>query len=312
MPVENLSQYFKGLSDEERDLILERKGYDSTVDVEEPTKEFIAKISVGSIDADGDYIVPDGIDTSRYMLNPVLLWGHKHTEFPIGKCLDIKKENNSIIAKYKVADTTLANELWSLIKGGFLRANSVGFLPKEMYIKGQSEFNTICKNLGIDIKACKRIITKWVLLENSLVSIPSNKDALIMAYTTKSLELSDKLVKELDITCKDAEVATAEAVTTEEVTTEEAPAEAAVTEVKPEYIRYSDITLGNGSKIKLGHKEDGSTILLEEIAKVQEEPKVEQPPKEEPPKVWNVIRHGSKEDKALRDKQLQKNGFIIK
>jgi hypothetical protein len=181
-----------------------------------------------------------------------------------------------------------------------------------MYIKGQSEFNTICKNLGIDIKACKRIITKWVLLENSLVSIPSNKDALIMAYTTKSLELSDKLVKELDITCKDAEVATAEAVTTEEVTTEAAPTEAVPTEVKPEYIRYSDITLGNGSKIKLGHKEDGSTILLEEIAKVQEEPKVEQPPKEEPPKVWNVIRHGSKEDKALRDKQLQKNGFIIK
>jgi len=54
--------------------------------------------------------------------------------------------------------------------------------------------------MGLDAETkAQRIITKWELLENSIVSIPANPLALIQAISAKSIVLSDKTIKELDL-----------------------------------------------------------------------------------------------------------------
>ena len=194
----SLEQYLGKFEDAE--AILERKGWDTAVSInEDEEKVFVATINSNVVDADGDIVMPDGCNIERYINNPILLWGHNHSNPPIGKCTDIKIDNTGITAKYKMANTTVANEIWSLIKGGFLKANSVGFIAIKSLLKGTKAFNDFVEKTKIDATNCKRIITNWMLLENSLVSIPSNQSALIQAIATKSIVLDEKLTKELGI-----------------------------------------------------------------------------------------------------------------
>jgi len=182
------------------DAVIVRKQYtnEGMIIEADEDKTFIATISDISPDMDKDIVYSKGADITRFMKAGPVLWSHAHSSPPVGKVTELTIGETSIKAKIKMADTPFANELWSLIKGGFLKTNSIGFVVKNAILKGTKDFSDFITKSGIRASGnCNRIITDFILVENSLCSIPSNENALIEAISTKSINLDDKLSKEL-------------------------------------------------------------------------------------------------------------------
>jgi len=180
--------------------VVERKGFVPEIKIMDGEERMItAAISTSAVDADGDIVVPGGCDLSRYVKNNVVIWNHNYSEPCIGKALEIRATNYAVEAKIQFADTPRALEIWSLVKGSYLKSHSVGFITQESLMQGTSNYKTYCKEMGINEPKCKRIVTKWLLLEDSIVNLPSNPDALTAAISSKSISLSDKTIKELDL-----------------------------------------------------------------------------------------------------------------
>lgn len=136
-------------------------------------------------DRDGEMVLPQGIDLTDYRKNPVVIWGHKHSDgLPIGKNIWIKydKVKNALIAKTQYADHTFANEVYEYRKN-FPLGVSIGFIAKEWLDKDEFDDVTL-KSIGLtkkDVAGVNRIFTKCSLLEYSLVNIPSVADATMLA-----------------------------------------------------------------------------------------------------------------------------------
>jgi HK97 family phage prohead protease len=232
--VSSLKPYGIDIEGLDENAVIERKAYHPIIKLlPDEEKTIIADITTSSLDADGDMVIPHGADLSRFVKNPIVVWSHNYSEPCIGKALEIRSTPHSLEAKIKFADTARANEIWSLVKGGFLRCNSIGFINQKSLIAGTDEFKDYCKEKEIDGKNCKRIITKWILMENSVVNIPSNSDALIQEISAKTITLSDKTIKELELK--------AEEVKTEPIVIK--PEEIPVIVVKPKPVEKPKFTL---------------------------------------------------------------------
>lgn len=183
------------------EAIIDRKQFADTLTIgEDEERTVICKISTKNVDSDGDCVYPMGVDTSVYLNNPLVLFSHRHSELPIGKTVGLLVTENDITAKIKMAPTEQGNEIFELIKGGFLRCSSIGFIIKEAFVRGQKEFSEFLTKKELNVSDnCNRIISKFVLLENSFVPLPSNTEALMQAVSTKSIKLSDKMAKEMEL-----------------------------------------------------------------------------------------------------------------
>lgn len=148
---------------------------------DENERSVVSFISTISPDRYGEIVMPEGVDTKNYEKNPVVLLNHT-SPLPVGKNLWIKKEATGIKAKTQFADTAVGNDLMKLYKDGFMRAFSIGFIPKV-----------------IDTDNEKRIVHKESeLLEYSAVTIPANQDALMLSYkAVQSIELKEILEREV-------------------------------------------------------------------------------------------------------------------
>jgi HK97 family phage prohead protease len=216
--VSSLKPYGVDIEGLDENAVVERKAYHPVIKLlPDEEKTIIADISTSSLDADGDMVMPCGADLSRFVKNPIVMWSHNYSEPCIGKALEIRSTPNSLEAKIKFADTLRANEIWSLVKGGFLKCNSIGFINQKSLIAGTDEFKEYCKEKSIDGKNCKRIVTKWTLMENSVVNIPSNPDALISEISAKTITLSDKTIKELELKTEPVEPVVINVIKPEEI-----------------------------------------------------------------------------------------------
>lgn len=167
----------------------------------------VGYISTAGIDRDAEILLPSGCDLSQFRKAPQVLWGHDYNAPPIGKAIwvkpDSKKSPAGILAKTVYATTARAEEIWQLVKGGFLKTFSVGFVPIKSVIQGAADWDKTCDKLteqGYDFnrEKVKRIYLKWILLEYSKVSVPANIEALTVAVA-KGLDLSKDLCDELGI-----------------------------------------------------------------------------------------------------------------
>jgi len=161
-----------------------------SIDVEERTIEVV--MSTSSVDRDGDIVVTKGIGLKDYLENPVVLWAHNSSIPPIGKILDIVKEDNLMRGTVKFANTPMAEEIFQLYVGGFLKTWSIGFGYKEMdYIRDENE-NITGYNL-----------TETDLYELSACPVPSNPEALVRACKgLKDENLKGLLLKEAGVEVK--------------------------------------------------------------------------------------------------------------
>jgi len=160
---------------------IERK----TIDAEQGIYE--AMISTESIDRDGDVIRAAGVDTSNYMRNPVVLFGHTYNDIDavVGKTLSIETiPGEGIRARFQFATADVsqkADTVRKLWAGEFLNATSIGFIPDMASAKPNAT------KTGIEFG-------KSELLEFSIVPIPSNQDALRLAVKSFD-EGTDTLTK---------------------------------------------------------------------------------------------------------------------
>lgn len=137
-------------------------------EVNEADKTIVAHVSTKTRDRHDEVVDPEGLDLKQFKKNPVVLWAHDYWSPPIGKALWIKQDEKGIIAKTQFAPDEFSQRIFELFKGGFMKAFSIGFMPKE-WTDGDGN------------KTARRTYTKSELLEYSPVPVPANPDALALA-----------------------------------------------------------------------------------------------------------------------------------
>ena len=149
------------------------------------TARFVA--SNESEDGDGDVIRAEGWDLRRFKRNPIILFGHNHM-LPIGISTRTAVEDKSLIQDIKFADegtSEFIDTVRKLVDQKILRAVSVGFratMPPQPRRNKDGDF------VGFEFNGQE-------LLETSIVSVPSNAEAL--AQQAKALGASDLVAKRL-------------------------------------------------------------------------------------------------------------------
>lgn len=183
------------------EVVLERKSSVFDIKIQEnEDKTAIFCMSKPTTDMDGDVLMPMGVDLSRYKNNSPVLWAHEHSSLPVGVASEIASDETGVYSKIKFGETEFAKDLWSLIKLGAVKMCSVGFIPLEAAIRGTKEFDRIVNEKSLKVmSSTRRIITKWLLLENSIVNLGCNNDALVQAVSTKSLKLHGSTYEKLGI-----------------------------------------------------------------------------------------------------------------
>lgn len=127
------------------------------------------RLTTGQRDRDRDTVNPAGWLLDNYRKNPVVLWGHDHRSFPMGKDTGLTIDANGLVGTPVFAnadENPWAPHCERLIRGGFLNAASVGFTPRS--------WNYNEEERGVDFQ-------EQELLEYSIVPIPSNPGALVEA-----------------------------------------------------------------------------------------------------------------------------------
>ena len=121
--------------------------------------EFV--VSTNAWDAHGERINVDGIDIKDFKKNPVVLWGHDGFNLPIAKATKVWKESGKLMARAKFyLKDEFASKVYNYILDGYLNAVSIGGMVQEWGEDGIT-------------------ISKMLMKEFSVVSIPANQEALV-------------------------------------------------------------------------------------------------------------------------------------
>lgn len=153
--------------------IKQKTGYQSSDD---PMK-FI--LSTAAVDRDGDIIEQTGWKLTEFRKNPIALFGHD-SKMPVGTWKNVRVEGGELVGTLALADkgtSQVVDEVRALVEQKILKAISVGFMP--------TKYEPLDKS---DPWGGYRI-SKATLLEASVVSVPSNPEALSLA---KGLGISEE------------------------------------------------------------------------------------------------------------------------
>jgi HK97 family phage prohead protease len=136
-------------------------------------------ISTATVDRDLDSVAVAGWQLDNFVRNPVVLWAHRADEPPIGKVIDLGRDDRRLHAAIQFlpsegygAASDVAEMIYKMVADGYLSATSVGFRPlkwdfSEDEARGGDDWFP-----GIDFH-------EQELVELSVVPVPSNPDALI-------------------------------------------------------------------------------------------------------------------------------------
>lgn len=126
-----------------------------------------------SVDRMGDSIKADGWDYRDFLKNPVALWAHDSSQPPIGRASNLAVESSrrlmGDIEFARANEYPFAETIYQLVKNGYVKAVSVGFIPLEWKWVDSKD-----RPFGMDF-------TKQELLEISVVPVPANANALVDA-----------------------------------------------------------------------------------------------------------------------------------
>lgn len=145
-------------------------------DTQEEQPENLMKIvgtaNENAVDRMDERLAPEGVDTTNFQMNPVLLADHMYfTRATIGTVENVTPEQDGVkfVANLGYPDkgelTETQREIRSLISQGLLKTVSVGFIP--LKIKAP-EFD------GDGRLVEPAVILQWELLEISVVAVPAN------------------------------------------------------------------------------------------------------------------------------------------
>jgi HK97 family phage prohead protease len=146
---------------------------------------FIAVASTNAVDRHGEVVDNNGWDIKAFKKNPVILWAHDHNEPAIGIAKKVWVDGVGKKAKLMIQPilhdvTEKARAIKQLVEMGVINSLSVGFKP-------------ISSPDGVTFSENE-------LLEVSMVNVPANSEAMIMAFKSlKDAGFKDKTIKEVGI-----------------------------------------------------------------------------------------------------------------
>lgn len=136
------------------------------------TYTFEGWASTSALDKQGDVIEPTAFARSlpAFIDNGPIYWQHEEaynpTAMPIGKAMSARIADNGLWIVARWANTDQAQEVRQLVMDGIVSRLSVGFTPIQMHRDSALGHN---------------VITEADLLEVSVVAIPANDEARIVA-----------------------------------------------------------------------------------------------------------------------------------
>jgi len=197
----------KSLDVPEEALVLRRAFTDAKSDLSEKERTALQVVSSSAVDSYNTIIDARGMDLSAFKRNPVVLWGHRYNEPPVGSDEDIWYEEQEgegkgrIVARTKYAETARAEEIWQLKRQGHLKAASITFVPTVTKNARSKDWKEVLARYGFEPGgegAPAEIYTRSVLIEHSDVSLGANPDALLVSVS-RGLTLSDEMRKTLGL-----------------------------------------------------------------------------------------------------------------
>ena len=157
-----------------------RKAFEGQlIEVQPGRREIVACISTSAVDRDGDVVLPEGLLRKNYA-GLTVFYNHD-TALPLGAAQWVKKSGDRVLAKYRCTDKTqFGRDMFALAQDGILNSYSVGFLPGEFSNPTPEEIAR-----RPEMKKARRVYRQWELLEFSLVGIPANPEATMLAISKK-------------------------------------------------------------------------------------------------------------------------------
>lgn len=170
-----------------------KSGYvarEKAIDVDQDERTVSAVISDESVDRDNEVVLLKGLKLTDYRMNPVVLFMHDHRSL-IGKSLWQKIQPRAhgpkaMIAKTQFAETDLAQEIFALVSGDFMRGVSIGMDP--FTIERRMPTSKECRDRKDLTDA--RMLAKSDLVEYSFATVPANANALTTAVGRKMLNIT--------------------------------------------------------------------------------------------------------------------------
>jgi HK97 family phage prohead protease len=129
-------------------------------------------LSDSSIDRMGDTIDAAGWRLGPYKANPVVLWSHLSSEPPIGRMVNVWVSGDRLLGDVRFPDAAtyeFGDQVFRLIKAGYINAGSVGFWPLKFSFSEDEG-----RPWGVDYH-------EQELLEFSITPVPANQNALVVA-----------------------------------------------------------------------------------------------------------------------------------
>lgn len=156
----------------------------------------ISLITTSALDADNEVVLPDGIATTRFNENPVVLFCHDYQGLPVGTCQWIKPVAEGLKAKSfypnrpkDFQDEWFVDTCFALIQANVLRGKSIGFIETSSHKPTDQEIAA-----RPELEQCSKIIDTCELLEYSVVAVPCNPDAVLIEKIAKQFP-KDHLAK---------------------------------------------------------------------------------------------------------------------
>ncbi len=151
------------------DVILRKSYVTELVKDEDAQKPMTICISCSDRDRDRDKVEATGCRLDNFLKNPVVMWAHMYRDLPIAKAPRTWIEAPRILSQPEFAPydlVPLAKSVEGLLRGGFLNAASIGFRPLAHLYNDEAR--------GFDFN-------EWEQLEYSIVPVPANAGALVVA-----------------------------------------------------------------------------------------------------------------------------------
>lgn len=134
-----------------------------------------------------------GARLQRYRKNPVVLDSHNRhgLDSVIGKSdVKVDKEKRELHATIQYAPTPAGEQAWALVRGGFVRAVSIGYAVNPRSVRRLRDGETDGEG-DAQITGPASIVREWELFEVSNVPVPADQDAVRRAFYD-SIPLGEK------------------------------------------------------------------------------------------------------------------------
>jgi hypothetical protein len=138
--------------------------------IDEEQRRVTVVVSTGDVARDNAIIDQSGWVFDNYDRNPVVLWCHDDQSLPIARALPAERQvtANELIEVHEFASHPAADNVFQAVRGGFVNATSVRWLPGETQVRKVGDRNLLVFTKGHE------------LLESSYVPIPADPSCLVM------------------------------------------------------------------------------------------------------------------------------------